>query len=84
VKKEADNDRRTSKDIISAIELGSKREAKLGALCLILEFGDVAKKAKAKRELHALAYGKDGDNDEGDEMSQASETSTESSDVSDD
>ncbi len=57
VEKEILNNKKASKGIITAIELGSKRETKLSALCLILEFGDEAEKSKARRELHALAYG---------------------------
>jgi hypothetical protein len=58
VEKEAKNSRKASKGIITAIELGSKRETKLSTLCLILEFGDDAEKSKGKARAPCLSIWK--------------------------
>ncbi len=47
-----------TKDLASAIEVGSMRESKLAALHLILEFGTKQDKSKVIRELHLTAYGR--------------------------
>jgi hypothetical protein len=46
-----------SSQIVSMLAAGNKREAKISALGLFLEFGSEAEKKKAKRELAAIAFG---------------------------
>jgi hypothetical protein len=53
----SNNSTKKARALASAIEVGSIRESKLSALRLILEFGNETEKAKARRELHLIAYG---------------------------
>jgi hypothetical protein len=45
--------------MLKALREGTQTEAKLSALCLLLEYGSEEQQKKAMKQIDAVAYGKD-------------------------